>query len=72
MKRAGKEGDSEPIDVSGDGGITKKILTEGKGEIIPNGVIAIVHYTGRLQNGNVFDSSVKRGTPFRFKIGKSA
>lgn len=28
-----------------------------------------VHYTGRLLDGTVFDSSVSRGTPFKFKIG---
>jgi peptidylprolyl isomerase len=28
-----------------------------------------VHYTGKLTNDSVFDSSVKRGTPFSFKLG---
>ena len=28
-----------------------------------------MHYTGKLTNGQVFDSSVTRGTPFQCQIG---
>lgn len=28
-----------------------------------------IHYTGRLENGTVFDSSVTRGEPIEFKVG---
>ncbi|VAW71992.1 Peptidylprolyl isomerase, FKBP-type [hydrothermal vent metagenome] len=39
--------------------------TEAKGE----GQFAIVHYTGWLEDGTKFDSSVDRDDPFRFPIG---
>jgi FKBP-type peptidyl-prolyl cis-trans isomerase len=57
-------------DIRGDGGIIKALVIEGKGEIIPKDVRAIVHYTGKLQDGSVFDSSVRRGMPFEFNIGR--
>jgi len=34
-----------------------------------NGDKLSMHYTGSLENGNVFDSSRTRGAPFDFKIG---
>jgi FKBP-type peptidyl-prolyl cis-trans isomerase len=33
------------------------------------GQTAVVHYTGTLDNGEVFDSSRTRGKPFRFTVG---
>ena len=47
-------------DITGDGGILKKILTPGNGEMIPDNVVAIVHYTGKLVDGTVFDRSISR------------
>lgn len=32
------------------------------------GQTAVVHYTGTLDNGTVFDSSRTRGKPFKFKV----
>ena len=42
-------------DITGDGGVLKKIITPGNGEMIPDNVVAIVHYTGMLTNKTVFD-----------------
>jgi FKBP-type peptidyl-prolyl cis-trans isomerase len=41
----------------------------GQGEMPKQGATVFVHYTGKLLNGNVFDSSVERGQPFSFKLG---
>ena len=35
----------------------------------PRGASVKVHYTGKLLNGTVFDSSVPRGQPFEFTVG---
>lgn len=44
-------------------------LNEGEGEVVPRGANVKVHYTGRLLDGTVFDSSVERGQPLEFKVG---
>lgn len=43
---------------------------KGNGVKVTEGKEVTVHYTGRLLDGRVFDSSVERGTPFTFKIGE--
>lgn len=45
------------------------LKVEGSGEKVPKGANVSVHYTGRLENGKVFDSSLRRGEPFTFKLG---
>ena len=42
---------------------------EGTGGNPPAGTKVKVHYTGKLPNGQVFDSSVTRGQPFEFVLG---
>ena len=51
--------------------LSKKVLKKGSGPCPPaDGThTAIVHYTGRLEDGTIFDSSVARGSPFRFVLG---
>lgn len=41
----------------------------GSGAIAQTGDRVTVHYTGRLTNGTVFDSSVSRNEPFQFVLG---
>lgn len=41
----------------------------GTGEAAVAGKTANVHYTGWLENGTKFDSSVDRGQPFSFPLG---
>ena len=45
------------------------VQTEGTGAQVKAGETATLHYTGTLLDGTVFDSSVKRGTPFKFAVG---
>ena len=45
-------------------------LVEGTGERPKTGETVSVHYTGWLKSGQKFDSSVDRGEPFAFPIGK--
>jgi FKBP-type peptidyl-prolyl cis-trans isomerase len=44
-------------------------LKQGTGEGAKNGDRVIVHYTGTLENGTKFDSSLDRNQPFSFTLG---
>eukprot|EP00435_Cladocopium_sp_Y103_P029365 s813_g7.t1 len=44
-------------------------LVVGEGEAPVKGQSVKVHYTGKLENGKVFDSSVSRGDPLEFAVG---
>lgn len=59
------------VDISGDGGLLKKVLFEGDGGLYPQpGDEVEAHYTGTLTDGTVFDSSRTRGKAFKFTIGQ--
>src|SRR5262245_24454057 len=45
-------------------------LAVGNGPEPDAGRRVVVHYTGWLTDGTKFDSSVDRGTPFEFDLGK--
>jgi FKBP-type peptidyl-prolyl cis-trans isomerase len=42
----------------------------GTGAQAEAGKTVAVHYTGKFQDGKVFDSSVSRGEPIEFPLGK--
>lgn len=44
-------------------------LKAGQGEEAKAGKVVEVHYTGWLENGTKFDSSVDRKRPFTFRLG---
>jgi FKBP-type peptidyl-prolyl cis-trans isomerase len=47
-------------------GLQYKVITEGSGAVPKEGDKVKVHYTGKLIDGNVFDSSVEREQPSEF------
>ena len=50
-------------------GLKYIVIEEGKGDKPTNGKKVKVHYTGKLEDGSVFDSSVERGVPIEFTLG---
>lgn len=50
-------------------GLYYVMTCEGNGEKPQVGKSVKMHYTGKLLNGTVFDSSVERGEPFQFVLG---
>ncbi len=51
-------------------GIKYIIVEEGSDDIKPEeNDVVVIHYTGYLQDGEIFDSSVKRNQPFKFVVG---
>ncbi|CAM9237444.1 unnamed protein product [Chrysoparadoxa australica] len=62
----------EWIDISGDGGLQKKIFTDspGEGPLPEAGNEVKAHYTGSIYpSGEVFDSSRDRNKVFEFELG---
>ena len=51
-------------------GLKYKDLKVGTGAVPVAGQSVSVHYTGWLENGTKFDSSLDRGEPLEFTIGK--
>jgi len=50
-------------------GLEYSVVLQGKGAKAEKGKTVEVHYTGFLENGDIFDSSVLRGQPISFRVG---
>jgi len=50
-------------------GLVIIVKEQGNGPMPTAGQTVVVHYTGTMLDGTVFDSSVERGTPFEFTLG---
>lgn len=51
-------------------GLRYKIIQKGDGKKAENGKVVAVHYTGQLEDGKVFDSSIPRKKPIEFPLGQ--
>lgn len=65
FEQAGAEGK----EVTTSSGLQYIDLKVGTGATAQAGQTVSVHYTGLLENGKKFDSSVDRGQPFSFPLG---
>ncbi len=54
--------------ITPDSGLKYYLVKEGKGKQAVAGDEVTVHYTGYFEDGSIFDSSVKRGQPFKFTL----
>lgn len=50
-------------------GLVIEDIEIGNGKEAVSGARVVVHYTGKLTDGTVFDSSIPRGQPFGFVLG---
>jgi len=63
--------DNEETTITTNSGLSYMIINKGSGEISPNATSTVtVHYTGKLEDGTIFDSSVQRGEPVEFPLNK--
>ncbi|CAN6177228.1 unnamed protein product [Urochloa humidicola] len=65
---AAAEGGECPLEVAPSGlAFCDRVV--GTGAAAQQGQLIKAHYTGRLEDGTVFDSSYKRGRPLTFRVG---
>ena len=66
----------KPFDITGvekqttPTGLNYYLIKKGTGTKAEAGKTVSVHYSGYLEDGEMFDSSVERGQPFAFELGK--
>ena len=58
------------VELTKDGGVVKKVLSPGEGDMPVTGDQVEVHYRGTLEDGTQFDSSYDRNDPLKFNIGQ--
>lgn len=51
-------------------GLQYKVISEGNGKTPATSDRVTVHYTGKLTDGTIFDSSVQRGQPATFRVNQ--
>lgn len=66
---AANENGSDAREVTTSSGLKYLDQVLGTGDVAVAGKTASVHYTGWLESGKQFDSSVDRGQPFSFPLG---
>ena len=57
------------MEVTTDSGLKYTDEKIGTGDFPSKGDLLVVHYTGTLEDGTVFDSSIKRNQPIEFPVG---
>ena len=70
LNKSGKGKSNAQDTITTESGLKYIITNKGDGEMPLKDAKVTVHYTGRLVNDTVFDSSVKRNKPFSFVLGK--
>lgn len=62
--------EEKPMKITTSSGLEYQIVKKGSGNFAVDGDVVSVHYTGKFEDGEVFDSSVERGEPITFKLGE--
>ncbi|CAD8114231.1 unnamed protein product [Paramecium sonneborni] len=62
--------EAEFINLIEDGGVKKRILQEGQGDLPIDGSRCKILYKGTLDDGTMFDSSLNSDKPYKYRIGK--